>query len=285
MLIDIKELETKKIDLEKNINDYEDIFLNYYNELSIIQSNWQDNNSLSFFEGIEETKKAVKDNNHKTKKIIKIYNEIINDYQKIGDKIECNLDTSENVIDKINIVENDIDTILKKYYILDTNNLNTEIKDILYQQNERIRNIKDKLDTIKEKNKEISNSIEETESKIKNKLSKINIIQVKDEEYGKIIHNQNKIMMNTDDVEISLKKLEMYKKEEDLIIEELNDNFKEINYHYHSDNEDLIKEIQELLLNNFKKINTIHENNINKIEKHKESYIETVGKIRNTLES
>ena len=59
MLIDVKELEIKKMALEKNISDYEDVFLNYYNELSIIQSNWKDNNSLSLFEGIEETKKDV----------------------------------------------------------------------------------------------------------------------------------------------------------------------------------------------------------------------------------
>ena len=283
MIVNVQEIEIKKDKIKKNISDYYSNFLNYYNELSIIESNWHDGNSLPFFEAIEETKKVGKSVYQSVKQLIKIYSFIVTEYQKMGDKIEYDLDNSDRVIYKIEELDAKLDDILKQYFDLQMSNINVEFKDIIYRQEERIKRVKEQLGDVKDKNKELSVIIEEINAKVKSKLSKIDIVIVQDEEYPHWIKQLDEIVVNPNEMDISLKKLEMYKKEEDLIIEELENNFKDISYDYHTDYEDEIKELQTELINNLKSIDIIHENNILKITKHKDEFIESSDRIQSSL--
>ena len=87
-----------------------------------------------------------------------------------------------------------------------------------------------------------------------------------------------KSVMNIEDVEVVLKKLEVLKKEEDLIF----DDIKKINFKLYYDNQ-LISDKKNYIDDNLFVMNTTHKNNINFIESKKEEYINTSLNTKNSF--
>ncbi len=77
--------------------------------------------------------------------------------------------------------------------------------------------------------------------------------------------------VNPDELSVITNKLMLYKKDEDLSFEELDNLFTDINYQYKTDNTKKINLIESELLNNLNIISLIHKNNITVLEREIES--------------
>ena len=284
MKVDINKIEIKNNQINKNIKDYEDVILNYYNELKIMETNWKDGNSLSFFESIEETKKDIMKNTNELKKIKNIYHFLVEQYKKFNNVINIEFSNTDEVTKKINNITSMLEKTYQKYIDLDFSNVDYNIRNILIAQKEIINTVKENLEEVKEKEKNTVGDIKEIETKIANKINKIDTEYVSDEIYSDVVRNIDSIYMNIDEVEASIKKLEMYKRDEDLLVEDIENNIKDIGHYYISDNKDTLQDIQSILFMNLNKIKEIHEANILKIMKHKDSYIENSKRTKKAFE-
>ena len=283
MYVNVKELDVKYKELLQYVDNYESNILNYYNELNTISNNWEDGHSLSFFSGVEKTKKDINKHIVAVKFFCKIYGYIVEKYQEICDEdIEFNLNTVDKLVQKNDDICLRIDDVLRKYYGL--GELESYLRDILYQQVKKIREIREGLNGVKDSNKDVMDTIREIELVVGNKLSKVRLFEMQDEVYDDGIKYSGNVMMNTDDVDVSIKKLDMYKKEEDLIVEDIKNILKEMDLDYRTEHRDKVSEVASELLDNFEKILVIHGNNILKIDKHKNEYIDSALETKRKFE-
>ena len=284
MIINVKELSVIKDKLYKNLEEYNHSFFNYYNVLNCLQTYWKDGNSFPFFDAIEKTKRDGKVNYQILKKIIRLYGIIIDGYGKIGNKVEYDSQYYDKVINSILKIDNQLDSAISKYSSLNLNYLDLGLRNSIYYEVQRCRKLKSHLVDIKQKNKDIRQQIDEIEDKIGGELSKFQLNYISDEVYDAPVRSLDSIMMDVNQVEASLGKLEMYKRDEDLIVEDIEDNLREIQYYYKSTHLNQILELVDGIVSNMKKINQIHYQNILRIEMHRNSYIEATGMIRSNFE-
>ena len=78
-------------------------------------------------------------------------------------------------------------------------------------------------------------------------------------------------------------KIKIYKHEEDISFSEINKNYKNINYNYNTGNTNRIIELENELINKFKIISRIHNDNIFVIDKNIYNYIKTAKDVTNTF--
>ena len=90
-----------------------------------------------------------------------------------------------------------------------------------------------------------------------------------------------KIFMDETLVHNSINKLEMYRKEEDLIFDDLKGMFTNFNYYYKSNNTKFSDKVVSELVNKFKIINSIHNDNLFVLRKNMELYNETRIEVEN----
>ncbi len=92
-------------------------------------------------------------------------------------------------------------------------------------------------------------------------------------------------LMYIEELEKSIEKIKLYKKEEDLNIDSINERIGAIKYNYTSKNIDGLKTLERDLIAKLKIINKIHENNIYVLEKNKEIYQNNVEVVKTTFEN
>lgn len=88
-----------------------------------------------------------------------------------------------------------------------------------------------------------------------------------------------KYFIEIDSLEKANDKIRMYKNEEDISFSEINKNYKNINYSYNTDNRMRLIELENELINKFKIISKIHNDNIVVIDKNIRNYIKTSKKV------
>ena len=79
-------------------------------------------------------------------------------------------------------------------------------------------------------------------------------------------------------------KVKVYKNQIDINLNNINDNFKNINYYYNTSNSEKLITLQEQLKNKFNVIRQIHENDINYLTKKVNTYNETSMKVSQMFE-
>ena len=161
MKINISNLNTEVKKLTKLIEEYEDTYLNLYNELSSNQVYWNDDISKNFNENIRLEKIQVRTSIDELTNIKNIYEEIIFKYEKIGTKLEVIPKTKNTILTKLDnyltklhqILEtyNEIDTTKKSKEILSINTHINKFKKMESEISTLRRNIKEKYELIGER--------------------------------------------------------------------------------------------------------------------------------------
>ena len=186
MKINIFNLNTEIKKLNKLIEEYEDTYLNLYNELSSNEVYWNDNISKKFNENIRLEKIQVRTSIDELTSIKNIYEEIVFKYEKIGNKLAVIPKTKNTILTKLDnystklhqILEiyNEIDTTKKSKEILIINNHINKFKKMALEISALRRNIKEKYELI-----------EEIENSINLKISKIKIDYIQEIDINKFI--------------------------------------------------------------------------------------------------
>ncbi len=91
-------------------------------------------------------------------------------------------------------------------------------------------------------------------------------------------------IMNIEDIENRIEKINMYINEEDLSFEELKNNINNIDFEYISHNQNNLKELLNELTNKMNVISRNHKNNVKIINSNINKYITTSNKVKNIFE-
>lgn len=90
-----------------------------------------------------------------------------------------------------------------------------------------------------------------------------------------------KSILNEEELDKNIIKIQNYKDQEDMIFDDISDNFININYHYKTNNTEKLEQLQAELVNALTTINKIHNDNIFVLTRNLNKYIETKKEVEN----
>lgn len=281
--IDVNKLSVLYSKMISLLNNYEKLYCLFYREINNVESYWHNCYANAFFNNINNEKKENDYFYEEFKSICDLYNYIIKEYLKIGNKIEFNAENQDSVFDKFNNYINFIDDIIEKYNRLsDTTVFN--LNENLNKEKIQLIDVKKKLSDIRLSNKELSGIINENEKKIKLKISNVDIKMIsKNSTILTPIGNTKKSYFDENGLEISIKKLDFYIKEEEVIFDDFKkivDNMKCFYVTYNK--ESLNKLITSfcykfnIIINNHKNSVIVLRNNLDKLKKNLKIIIKNI---------
>ena len=246
-----------------------------YNEIKECSINWKGVYADVFFDNVNIEKKDTQLFYNELLSFRDIYKDIIIEYQKYGNNLFFELD--DGIFTKIDDYSKDLTLLINKYSDLDSFYDLDGYSYLKKHKNILIKN-RNKIKQIKEKYREIYNDVKENEDKIKKMLNnyEISSVNIKDR---KIFSNNNKIYMETDKIDCSIKKLRYFVQEEDLILGNLKLLF--VNKYYDSINSIKLEEILMKLINKYDVINKFHKENIKILVDSKEKYEQAERLLKN----
>ena len=186
MEIDITKLEKDLKDLNVLIEQYEEIYLNLYNEFQMGSLQWKDTHSVKFFENITDEKKEIALFIEEIKNVKDVYNYLIEKYKKIGNKIKCTIENEQGVISKLTLYIEKINGIIEGYNNLDLSHCE-EVASYLQLEKTKWIKTRERLKNLSKRIKEIFEHIKETEEKVNLEITKINIRKIQETEVIEIL--------------------------------------------------------------------------------------------------
>ena len=186
MKININNLKTEIIKLNTLIEEYEEIYLNLYNEISSCSLYWTDETSNKFFDNLNIEKLKVKNTITEMTDIKDIYEEVIRKYEIIGNKLEINPKKKNQILTKFNNYLDNMYELLDLYRELNLDFCQTEATKI-YSHMDIIIEVTNNVVELKEKIKKQYEYIEEIEKTINLKISKIKIEYLTETDANKFI--------------------------------------------------------------------------------------------------
>ena len=237
------------------LENYESTCMNFYYEAESNTRYWNSGIANYFFSLIDEEKKENKIFFEELKSLKLVFDYLIDNYQNYGKKITLDLESKDAIINRLsNYKTSDISYLLNDSD-LDVININ--------KSKAKIKNIEKNISKYKEEYKKICNKIESIEEEIKVRLSKIVVSSV--EEVDSVAHSLgtvDEIFIDIDNLENSVKKLDMYYREEYEIFDDLKLIFKDISYNYVTNNKDILEVLCAEIVAKFKIFLSNHSNNI-----------------------
>jgi len=179
MKINITSLKTEVNTFNRLIESYEEIYLNLYNELLLGANYWIDDISRNFYGNVQVEKLKVKNTIIELMELKKIYEDLIQKYEKFGSKIEVVLDSKDILLSKFDCYFKKIYEIIELYRELKLDDYLVEKSMIIRQMNQLIRS-KNNMVELKKKIKIAYETIEEIEKEVLLNISKLKIEYIND---------------------------------------------------------------------------------------------------------
>ena len=172
--VNIEALKNSLSELSGVIDEFEEIELNIFNQLSQSTTYWKDTKSIEFEEKIEMEKRESSTFLVFVKNEKNIYQYIIDKYSSIGNKIKCNLNNKDKIIKSITDCISNI------------NNVDIQFDEIEYcdeyywimSQRDKLRNAKQVLEEYENQITEMFDKIQEIENNIESKMKSIPSIKI-----------------------------------------------------------------------------------------------------------
>lgn len=179
MLINIDELKASLDRLNQLINDYEELHLNMYNNLSSTFFSWNDAYSKKFLVYNDIEKKSFDTLITNYKSYYNVYNYIWNKYSKFGKIIYYELDNIEDIYAHFDTYISKLENIIYKY---DNSNI---IKDSsfsykIYNERRKLQKRLESVRSIYSDVKDFYNSINEINLEVSEKISDIAVKDIQE---------------------------------------------------------------------------------------------------------
>lgn len=164
-------------ELNRLINEYEEIQLNLFNQLKDSCINWQDGNSIVFDNKIhlEKQETLLVLQNLKSKK--NIYDFIYTKYCEFGKNLSCNLNNKSKLLLAIANCESQFDNIISEFKKIDHSFYYFEYQNIMNNKNKIVES-RNKLIDFKNNITKIFIRIQNIEQQINNKINKLEEIKI-----------------------------------------------------------------------------------------------------------
>lgn len=174
MNVNVSSLRSEIVKLKSLLKDYEDNYLNLYNEINTTSSYWKDEESFKFFDLVPKEKLEVKNVLDQAYSVLDIYSFVVSKYQEIGNRIQVDLSKRDIVYSNFNNYIDQLGDIIKCYKNLDISFCRGSKEGILILNELNILEglKKDVIETF-DKVKDIYKKIYEIESEVNNRISKI----------------------------------------------------------------------------------------------------------------
>lgn len=185
MTIDIEHLKSEIANLNHLIQEYEEIYLNLYHELSFSNHYWNDGYSIHFYDEISREKPIVLASIEEIKEFKSYYEWIISQYQEIGKKMFIKLNKKSFILKKIDryiFILNETIALFSKL----NSNFNVKEYYSLMQLKNRILDEKETMKKLRKKVQNLFSLMEKTENQMMQKLKKLEVTSVKEQDISNL---------------------------------------------------------------------------------------------------
>lgn len=177
MNISVSKIKDDSSILNKLIGEYENIYLNFYNQVSQLEYYWQSNSSKNILPNIIEKKQKIKLLVDNLDELNQVYLYMVKKYSDLGNNIIFYKEKKSKLYLKIDNSIDKLNYLISLYNNISIKNSNNEL---LINQKQKLINCLKKINNLKKEILNILNYIEETENKISLQINKINIELIKD---------------------------------------------------------------------------------------------------------
>lgn len=168
------------------INEYEDIFLNLYNEINNSSFFWNDNNSVSFYNNANLEKIKVRQTIFEIENVRNIYVYINEQYSTLGKIIKFDLENVEKIYEYFTYCNEQVKNIIRSH-----NSLNigvcSEINGLINSNYSLLSKIQEDLQLLKTSTKNALIKIENVEKEVRNKINHMDIEYIKESDIREFI--------------------------------------------------------------------------------------------------
>lgn len=171
--------------------DYEQNYLNLYNEINKASFYWQDNKSFAFFEEMQHDKNKIIQSYHELENYKNIYVFLYEKYQKLGNSIVFDLSYEEKILQDILKLNDLNEKIYQEYQELDLSFCPLEA-DLLRAQMQRVRAIRTFLSELKKEVKETYQTIKNIENEVARKMHALEITYLKETDVSLFLGSEQK---------------------------------------------------------------------------------------------
>ena len=179
MEIHIDKLKTTVLQLNHCIEEYEEIYMNFYHVVSSSSFFWNDERSKKFFDNMYIEKNHVKRSIDELHTVKEIYGEIISNYEQIGNRMKVQLKEKNNVVSHFNQYLDQIQlciSICKKIPLATY----PEVSSLISREHAQLMKIYEETEDLKDRLVQLFDRMQEFEDQINKKVSQLQIQKMTD---------------------------------------------------------------------------------------------------------
>lgn len=257
--------------LTEHVEEYLNIFNNYYNEINFVSNYWKSPNANYFISTTGEEKIKNREFYYELDSLCELYNYILDRYSNISEELYIKEEGDDVIVDKI--LQNTIDDIKVKCDAISSTA--TSLSEKMQTQKNKITKNKNGLLEYKDDVKFYYNKVNEIEEDIAHKIAEFEIAKVTENT------NEVKSLGTTDEVVYDLPKLNVLFEKLKNCYNEFEENYKNIQLvfdnipgNYTSENSKKLEGIHTELLNKYSIIKNNINNNLELLKKNVDSLSE-----------
>lgn len=186
MVVNTINLSSEIHKMNSLINEYENIFLNLYNEINNSSFFWNDNHSIAFYNNTNLEKLKVRQTITELKYVEDIYSYVYQNYSEFGRVIKFDLENFEKVYENFNLCNEQIKNVIRGHNGLDTS-VCSEISGLINNNYTLLASMQEDLQLLKTSTKNALVKIENTEKEVRNKINHMDIEYIKESDIREFI--------------------------------------------------------------------------------------------------
>ncbi len=174
MEIHIDKLKTTVLQLNHCIEEYEEIYMNFYHVISSSSFFWNDNRSKKFYEAMYTEKNQVKTVIDELYSLKSIYDYMIGEYEKIGTRLQIQLSEKQNVIHSFDQYIEKIHSCIQILHAISLD-MYPEVAPLLTEEQSKFIKLEQQVQKLKDQLLELFNKTEELENHINKEINRLQI--------------------------------------------------------------------------------------------------------------
>lgn len=186
MQVNVSSLKNELDKLNSNLDNYNDIYLNLYNELKNSHVNANSYKTTLFYDSVNNEKLLTQIFYDELVSLKKIYDYIYNNYKEIGKVIKFDLDKQSEIFNKLSQIKIKLDNLNRKNSSVQVSTC-PKISNLISGNMNNIYSIKKNIITLEKEYKIIFKKIEYTERTIENTVNRFNISFAKETDIKEFI--------------------------------------------------------------------------------------------------
>ena len=184
--IDIENLKDVITNLNNMVNEYEIIYKNMFKDLKETATYWKDNVSEIFYNELNDEQLKFEKAGLKLSEKIETGNNIIISYSSLGKKIKCNLNSKQDIINKIINIKQQISNLIVNHEKINVP-FDVELQEMILKQSQLLKKAEEQIEELKNKIEDDYKSIEINENTIKKRIANVENVIIEEYDNNKYI--------------------------------------------------------------------------------------------------